>query len=145
MHQVRDEPVHDQRPRRPQYVAIHSNLRRGRPQAMGRHNGSSCAIDGAEGLTADAILRRALQMLGERPRPSVTLLQHRQQSRILQCESEDSAMKCAIVRFVRDDTAATAIEYAIIAGFLSIAIVVAVQNIGTSLNGTFTSIATGLK
>jgi pilus assembly protein Flp/PilA len=47
--------------------------------------------------------------------------------------------------FLRDPTAATAIEYAIIAGGLSIAIVVAVRGIGSSLNSTFTSVSTGLK
>jgi pilus assembly protein Flp/PilA len=50
-----------------------------------------------------------------------------------------------MLQFLRDETAATAIEYAIIAGGLSIVIAAAVQSIGSSLNGTFTSIATGLK
>jgi pilus assembly protein Flp/PilA len=48
-------------------------------------------------------------------------------------------------RFVRDDSAATAIEYALIAGGLSIAIVVAVQGIGTTLNGTFSSVNSQLR
>lgn len=46
--------------------------------------------------------------------------------------------------FVRDERAATAIEYAIIAGTISIAIVAAVRLIGTSLNATFTSVKSGL-
>ena len=54
-------------------------------------------------------------------------------------------MNCTIIRFVRDESAATAIEYAMIAGLLSIAIVAAVQGIGSTLNGTFTVISTGLK
>jgi pilus assembly protein Flp/PilA len=49
------------------------------------------------------------------------------------------------VRFLNDERGATSIEYAIIAGMLSIAIVVAVNAIGTSLNTRFDSIATGIK
>ena len=54
-------------------------------------------------------------------------------------------MTSALRQFLRDESAATAIEYAIIAGGLSIVIVAAVQSIGTSLSGTFTSVAAGLK
>ena len=50
-----------------------------------------------------------------------------------------------LLRFLRDEKAATAIEYAIIAGGISIVIVAAVQTIGSSLNTTFTSVAAGLK
>ncbi len=50
-----------------------------------------------------------------------------------------------LLRFLKDETAATAIEYAIIAGGISIVIVVAVGSIGTSLNTMLTSVATGLK
>jgi pilus assembly protein Flp/PilA len=48
-------------------------------------------------------------------------------------------------QFLRDDNGATAIEYAIIAGSLSIAIVTAVSAVGTSVNSLFTSVQTGLK
>jgi pilus assembly protein Flp/PilA len=47
--------------------------------------------------------------------------------------------------FLTNDAGATAIEYALIAGALSIAIVVAIQGIGSTLNSTFTSVSTGLK
>jgi pilus assembly protein Flp/PilA len=50
-----------------------------------------------------------------------------------------------IVRFCRDQSGATAIEYGLIAAGISIAIVVAVTSLGTSLNTTFTSVSTGLK
>jgi pilus assembly protein Flp/PilA len=50
-----------------------------------------------------------------------------------------------LIRFLRNEAAATAIEYAIIAGGLSIVIVVAVNSLGTTLNTTFTSVSTGLK
>jgi pilus assembly protein Flp/PilA len=49
------------------------------------------------------------------------------------------------LRFLRNDAGATAIEYAIIAGMLSIAIVTAVTGVGTSVNTMFTSVQTGLK
>ena len=47
--------------------------------------------------------------------------------------------------FVVDESAATAIEYCLIAVGLSIVIVAAVNNIGTTLTGTFTSVSTALK
>ena len=50
-----------------------------------------------------------------------------------------------MLRFLQDETGATAIEYAIIAGGISIVIVAAVQAIGTILNTAFTSVAAGLK
>jgi pilus assembly protein Flp/PilA len=49
------------------------------------------------------------------------------------------------LRFLRNDSGTTAIEYAIIAGTLSIAIVIAVTSVGTSVNTMFTSVAAGLK
>ena len=48
-------------------------------------------------------------------------------------------------RFQSDEGGATSIEYAIIAGSLSIVIIVAVTSIGTTLNTTFTTISTKLK
>ena len=47
--------------------------------------------------------------------------------------------------FVVDQSAATAIEYCLIAVGLSIVIVAAVNSIGTTLNGTFTSVSSALK
>jgi pilus assembly protein Flp/PilA len=49
------------------------------------------------------------------------------------------------VRFLKDDGGATAIEYALIAGFLSIAITAAVTSIGTKLDTTFTTVSNGFK
>ncbi len=54
-------------------------------------------------------------------------------------------MRKSIVRFVRDETAATAIEYGLIAAGISIAIVAIVQGVGGSLVTTFTSVQTALK
>ena len=47
--------------------------------------------------------------------------------------------------FINDESGVTAIEYALIAGFLSIVIVVAVNGIGTTLNGKFDSVNSSLK
>jgi pilus assembly protein Flp/PilA len=54
-------------------------------------------------------------------------------------------MKRLMWLFRTNDAGATAIEYALIAGGLSIAIAVAVQGIGSSLNSMFTSVSAGLK
>lgn len=47
--------------------------------------------------------------------------------------------------FLKDDTAATAIEYAIIAGGIATAIIATVYSIGPKLNSTFSSVSTQLK
>ena len=43
-------------------------------------------------------------------------------------------MKNLIVRFVRDEQGQDLIEYALLAGFISLAVVTAVTQVGTSLN-----------
>jgi pilus assembly protein Flp/PilA len=58
---------------------------------------------------------------------------------------EDEPMTKLILRFVADDSGATAIEYALIAAGISIVIVATVNSIGTSLNSTFSSISSQLK
>ena len=50
-----------------------------------------------------------------------------------------------IMRFFRDETGATAIEYGLIAAGISVAIITVVGTLGTSLNATFTSVQTALK
>jgi pilus assembly protein Flp/PilA len=54
-------------------------------------------------------------------------------------------MAHVVSQFCKDQSGATAIEYALIAGFVSIVIVGAVQVIGASLNVTFSSVASGIK
>jgi len=49
------------------------------------------------------------------------------------------------VRSVASDSGATAIEYALIAGLISILIVSGVSIIGTNVLGFFTSVATNLR
>jgi pilus assembly protein Flp/PilA len=54
-------------------------------------------------------------------------------------------MKKLIARFVKDESGATAIEYGLIAAGISIAIIVAVNGLGTNLNNTFSSVNSQLK
>jgi pilus assembly protein Flp/PilA len=53
-------------------------------------------------------------------------------------------MRHQLERFWNDQAGATAIEYAMIASVLSIAIMAAVGGIGSKLNTSFTSVQTGL-
>jgi pilus assembly protein Flp/PilA len=58
--------------------------------------------------------------------------------------SMEPAMR-SLRRFVRDESGATAIEYGLIAAGIAVAIIVAVQGLGTALNTTFTSVSTSLR
>jgi pilus assembly protein Flp/PilA len=49
------------------------------------------------------------------------------------------------VRFLRDESGATAIEYGLIAAGIAVAIITVVGTVGTSLNTTFTSVGTAVK
>jgi pilus assembly protein Flp/PilA len=50
-----------------------------------------------------------------------------------------------VSRFVRDESGATAIEYGLIAAGIAIAIIAAVNALGTALSGKFQAITTALK
>ena len=50
-----------------------------------------------------------------------------------------------LMRFFKDESAATAIEYALIAAGISITILAAVNGMGTTLGSKFTSVNTSLK
>jgi pilus assembly protein Flp/PilA len=54
-------------------------------------------------------------------------------------------MKNLISSFLKDETAATAIEYGLIAAGISVAIIAAVQGLGTKLTTTFSSVSSALK
>jgi pilus assembly protein Flp/PilA len=54
-------------------------------------------------------------------------------------------VKRIFAKFLADECGATAIEYGLIAAGISIAIIVAVNGLGTNLNDKFTSINTSLK
>jgi pilus assembly protein Flp/PilA len=53
-------------------------------------------------------------------------------------------MRQLILRFIDDDTGATAIEYGLIAAGISVAIIATVEALGTNLNTTFSSVSTAL-
>jgi len=50
-----------------------------------------------------------------------------------------------VMRFFRDESGATAIEYGLIAAGISVAIIAVVTTLGSNLNTTFNSVATALK
>ena len=50
-----------------------------------------------------------------------------------------------LLRFLKDNSGATAIEYGLIAAGISVVIIAAVQLAGTNLNNTFNSVATALQ
>jgi pilus assembly protein Flp/PilA len=54
-------------------------------------------------------------------------------------------MKNLVSRFVKDESGATAIEYGLIAAGISVAIITAVNGLGTKLNSGFEAISSSLK
>ena len=54
-------------------------------------------------------------------------------------------MSKLFARFLKDETAATAIEYGLIAAGIALAIIAVVNGLGSTLNNTFSSINTSLK
>ncbi|MCW6512840.1 Flp family type IVb pilin [Lichenifustis flavocetrariae] len=53
-------------------------------------------------------------------------------------------MNNLVARFIGNESGATAIEYGLIAGLISVVIIAALTSIGTKLNTKFTSISAGL-
>jgi pilus assembly protein Flp/PilA len=54
-------------------------------------------------------------------------------------------VRTSFARFLKDDSGATAIEYALIAAFIALVIITAATGIGTELKATFTDVDGGLK
>lgn len=54
-------------------------------------------------------------------------------------------MKAFTVKFLQDESGATAIEYGLIATGIAIAIIAAVNGVGTALSTTFNSVSGSLK
>jgi pilus assembly protein Flp/PilA len=50
-----------------------------------------------------------------------------------------------ILKFLRTESGATAIEYGLIAAGISVAIIMALGALGSNLNNVFTSVSTALK
>jgi pilus assembly protein Flp/PilA len=61
-----------------------------------------------------------------------------------QVEVRSQQMKNLFARFANDESGATAIEYGLIAGLISIAIVTAVTTAGGSISSIFTTVSTQL-
>jgi pilus assembly protein Flp/PilA len=59
--------------------------------------------------------------------------------------SQQGTEMSKIVEFIKNESGATAIEYGLIAAGISVAIIAAVNSLGTTLNTNFTSISTQLK
>jgi pilus assembly protein Flp/PilA len=53
-------------------------------------------------------------------------------------------MKNIVSRFVKDESGATAIEYGLIAAGIAVAIIAAVNGVGTALNSKFNAVSTEL-
>ncbi|HET7850227.1 MAG TPA: Flp family type IVb pilin [Pseudolabrys sp.] len=54
-------------------------------------------------------------------------------------------MKQVFVRFLKNESGATAIEYGLIAAGISVAIIAVVNGLGTKLNSTFGYVSSNLK
>ena len=54
-------------------------------------------------------------------------------------------MRRLLVRFLDDECGATAIEYALIAGGISIVIITAVNGVGLALSAKFVDVGTSIK
>ena len=54
-------------------------------------------------------------------------------------------MNNLILRFLQDETGATAIEYGLIAALIAVVIITGVKSVGTKLSTTFTTLSGNLK
>ena len=54
-------------------------------------------------------------------------------------------MKSFVIKFLKNESGATAIEYGLIADGIAIAIIAAVNGVGSQLSTNFTTISTSLK
>ena len=54
-------------------------------------------------------------------------------------------MKSLIVRFAKDESGATAIEYGLIAAGISVAIIAVIQGLGNNLKTAFSGLSSGLR
>ena len=60
-------------------------------------------------------------------------------------QPREQAMRALLERFAQDKSAATAIEYGLIAAGISVAIIAVVNGLGTNLNNTFSSVNSQLR
>jgi pilus assembly protein Flp/PilA len=60
-------------------------------------------------------------------------------------QNQEAELKRLLLKFLSDESGATAIEYGLIAAGISLAIIAVVNGLGTNLNTKFTSINDSLK
>jgi pilus assembly protein Flp/PilA len=60
-------------------------------------------------------------------------------------KSATAAIRTSLRRFAADTSGATAIEYALVASGISVAIVATVATLGTNVKGFYSNVATALK
>ena len=65
--------------------------------------------------------------------------------KIARFDHSNPAIRSAVLRFLRDERGATAIEYAMIASGVAVAIAATLVNLGSSVKGLYTTVATSLK
>ncbi len=76
----------------------------------------------------------------------VTVVSAPATARVLQPRVQmELQMTKLVARFVKDESGATAIEYGLIAAGISLAIIAAVNGLGTTLNTKFGNINTSIK
>jgi pilus assembly protein Flp/PilA len=64
---------------------------------------------------------------------------------LVSVRNQEVGLSRIFLKFLKDESAATAIEYGLIAAGIALAIIAAVNGLGTTLNSKFTSINTSLK
>jgi pilus assembly protein Flp/PilA len=60
-------------------------------------------------------------------------------------KSQKQSILAAVARFTREESGATAIEYALIASGIGVAVAASVVTLGSSVNTLFTNVSTSLK
>jgi pilus assembly protein Flp/PilA len=60
-------------------------------------------------------------------------------------KSQKLALAATVMRFLRDDGGATAIEYAMIASGIAVAIAATIVTLGSSVQGMYDGVATAMK
>ena len=60
-------------------------------------------------------------------------------------KSQKQSIAAAVLSFMRDESAATSIEYAMIASGIGVAIATTIVGLGSSVNGLYSSVLTAMK
>jgi len=60
-------------------------------------------------------------------------------------KSQKQSIAAAVLHFMRDESAATSIEYAMIASGIGVAIATTIVGLGSSVNGLYSSVLTAMK